>query len=346
MALANLCTAALRTAIDGCMVVGCDAKLLESNPALSNITGYNATELCNMSITDLEAVETPGEVAAHMEKLMATTSDRFCSRWRRKDGAVIDVEISVAIIQDNIFAFVRDVTKDNKIHSELANSNAELAQFAYVISHDLRQPLRTITNYLTLLQRNLGDNLNTDAKMFMNFALDGAKRMDAMILGLLEYSRVGRHSQVLELVSLDTIIAAAIMNLEAAIADAAAVMDITPKLPCVRGYANELLRLWQNLISNAIQYHAKGVAPQVTIGCYSAGHEQIIWVRDNGIGIASTDYERAFGIFQRLVSRDEYEGTGMGLAICRKIVESHHGRIWLDSLPGQGTTVFVALPKP
>lgn len=229
---------------------------------------------------------------------------------------------------------------------DLERSNAELEQFAYVVSHDLRQPLRMVASYLTLLERRLGGSLDEECRTFMAFAVDGAKRMDALIMGILEYARVGRRQVPFEEVPLADVIRDVTTDLSSAISAADGTLGVAPDLPSVRGNRIELTRLFENLLGNALKYRAADRPSEIEVGWRREGAECAIWVRDNGIGIAPADHDRAFGIFQRLVPDRAYEGTGIGLAVCRKIVEHHGGRIWIESDIGLGSRFFVALPAP
>ncbi|WP_199229359.1 sensor histidine kinase [Azospirillum sp. TSO22-1] len=229
--------------------------------------------------------------------------------------------------------------------AELQRSNAELEAFAYAASHDLRQPLRTINSYLALLEQDLADRLDDETREYMAFARTGAQRMDRLIVDLLEYSRVGRRSRPFAAHPAADIIDGAVGNLEAAIGEAQATVAVAGDLPAIWGDAGELTRLFQNLIGNAVKYRAADRAPLVRIDCRAKGAEWHFTVQDNGIGIAPGDFERVFGIFQRLHGRDAYEGTGVGLAVCKKIVEHHGGRIWITSEPGEGSVFHVALPR-
>jgi PAS domain S-box-containing protein len=237
-----------------------------------------------------------------------------------------------------------DITELLATEQELLRSNAELEEFAYVVSHDLRQPLRMITSYLELLGRQLEGTLNADQQVFFGFAIDGAKRLDALTLGLLEYSRVGKAGEP-TLVPLDQVVAEAIANLAVAIDEAGAEMVVAHGLPAVMGNRVEMMRLFQNLVGNAVKYRSPARAPRVEVGSRDAGAEWVLWVKDNGIGIADDDRDRAFKVFQRLVHADTCEGTGIGLAVCKKIAERAGGRIWIESEVGNGSTFFVALPK-
>lgn len=230
--------------------------------------------------------------------------------------------------------------------AELARSNAELEQFAYAASHDLRQPLRAVNSYLTLIRRRLGPSLDGDLADFLAFAVDGALRMDAMIVALLDYARVGRGGEALEPVVLGEVVTEAQANLRVAISEARGTVTVAAALPTIRGHRLELVRLFQNLIDNAIKYVPAERSPEVTIGWAADGPAVVVWVADNGIGIDVADRERAFGVFQRLVSQDSYQGTGIGLALCRKIVEHHGGRIWIEDNPAGGSLFKMRFPAP
>ncbi len=227
---------------------------------------------------------------------------------------------------------------------ELARSNTDLEQFAYVASHDLREPLRMVSSYLGLLERRLADQLTDETREFIGYAKDGAERMNRLILDLLDYSRTGRVDRPLEPVSLCEVMAEVAGNLKARIDDVGGQLIFSPSLPTIFGDRLELVRLFQNLIANAFKYHAADRLPRVSVEGRRRHKEWIVTVADNGIGIDPQYFERIFGIFQRLHARNEYEGTGIGLAICKKIVEHHKGRIWVQSTPGQGSEFFVSFP--
>ncbi|MBF0332285.1 MAG: PocR ligand-binding domain-containing protein [Alphaproteobacteria bacterium] len=268
----------------------------------------------------------------------------------RGDGSVVTVMMEGRVERDLAGHFVRthcvlyNISERKALERRLERSNADLEQFAYAASHDLRQPLHMISSDLTLIQRSLG-RVEGDLAEWLGYAVDGAKRMDAMITGLLEFSRVGRKGHEPEPVRLDEMVDDALANLAVAIEESGAVVTIARGLPVVRGERMELIRLFQNLIGNAIKYVPKGVAPRVAIGCdESAGH-WLISVADNGIGIPPEHREQVFGVFQRLVTQAQYEGTGIGLALCRKIVEHHGGRIWVDAAEPCGSVFRMELPK-
>lgn len=278
--------------------------------------------------------------------------------WR-KDGTAFPVEYSVsAIRRDDVTTGVvvvfRDITQRRAIEqalhdktAELERSNTELEQFAYVASHDLREPLRMVTSYMALLERRYGDRLDQDARDFIAFARDGAQRMDRLVLDLLEYSRIGRIAPPKETLTLRQIVDDAVRPLQAqteAEGGAVRVEDGLDDLPPVFGCRDELARLVQNLVANALKYHHPDRPPLVTLSARRDGAAVVLSVADNGIGIDPQYFDRIFMIFQRLHTREQYPGTGIGLAICKRVAEQHGGRIWLESSPGQGSTFHVRLP--
>ena len=228
-----------------------------------------------------------------------------------------------------------------KSNQELARSNAELEQFAYVASHDLQAPLATIASYAQLLEKRYKDQLDSQANQFIGNIVQGCTRMQTLIDDLLEYSRVGRSQKPFKPSNCNQVVEQALANLQAVIRDTQAVVSYG-ELPVVNGDISQLVQLFQNLVGNAIKYR-QDAPPAV---CISACKQQDSWlfsVSDNGIGIAAQHQERIFQIFQRLHTQKEYSGTGIGLAICQKIVERHGGQIWVDSEPGQGSTFHFTL---
>ncbi len=240
--------------------------------------------------------------------------------------------------------WIGSVLEEDGIRRDLAQSNAELGQFAYVASHDLRQPLRQVSSYMSLLQRRYGDKLDGDAREFIAFAHDGALRMDRLIVDLLQFSRIGRDAKPMEPVALAAVVDEAIANLGTTIADAKGRIELQRDLPVVMGNALDLVRLFQNVIGNALKYSLPDRPPVVTITAEAGAMTHVLTVRDNGIGISPEYFDTIFGVFKRLHTLDKYEGTGIGLAICKKVIDQHHGRIWVESNPGQGTAFHMELP--
>ncbi|WP_052813078.1 PAS domain-containing sensor histidine kinase [Desulfonatronum thioautotrophicum] len=248
---------------------------------------------------------------------------------------------------------VRDITERYAMEQalrrsgeELARSNAELEQFAYAVSHDMRQPLRMVGSYLQILEKDLADLLTEETREYMGFAVDGARRMDAMILGLLDYSRVGRKTDPKAWVNSRESLDEALSFLRPAIQESGAEVRIAGDWPRIFASRDELTRLFQNLVGNAVKYRVPERPPVVDVTVREQDHDWLFRVRDNGVGVTPGQEDRLFKVFSRLHTRGRYEGTGIGLALCRKIVEHHQGRIWVESEgEGQGSVFCFTLPK-
>jgi light-regulated signal transduction histidine kinase (bacteriophytochrome) len=264
---------------------------------------------------------------------------------RRRDGTDVPVEIGLNPIETDegmcVLASVVDIGARKLAELELKRSNEELERFAYVASHDLQEPLRTVASYVQLLERRYADKLDADAKEFIGFAVEGAKRMQQLIDDLLAFSRVGTRGAPLIPIASDLPLNISLENLGAAIAESNAVIERTA-LPVVLGDATQLRLLFTNLVGNAIKFRGVERAT-VRITAVRDGSFWRFSVSDNGIGIAPEYFERIFVIFQRLHLREEFAGTGIGLAICKKIVERHGGRIWVESELGKGSTFWFTL---
>lgn len=245
---------------------------------------------------------------------------------------------------------MQDITERKRAQEELAQqardlarSNADLEQFAYVASHDLKEPLRAVSGCVRLLQRRYEGKLDERADQYITLAVDGTVRMSALIDGLLAYARVASRGAEFHIVDCNEALETAIQNLSTAIQETGAVISVGP-LPAVEGDTAQLASLFQNLIGNALKFR-KEVAPQIAIAAECHGERWRFSVRDNGIGIEPQYFERIFGVFQQLHTRREFPGTGIGLAISKKIVERHGGTMWVDSTPGAGTTFYFTLPS-
>lgn len=248
------------------------------------------------------------------------------------------------------FALERELAQRQKISEqltinseELSRSNADLEQFAYVASHDLQEPLRMISSYLTLLERRLAVHLNEETREFMFYALDGAERMRALILDLLEYSRIGRTGGNREVVELTSVLEKVLQNLQLAIEESGAEIAIGP-MPSLTVVRAEVFQLFQNLLMNAVKYRSEDRVLRIEISARRDGERWVFGLKDNGIGIAPESVSRIFLVFHRLHPKTKYPGTGIGLAICKKIVERYRGKIWVESEPDVGSTFFFTLP--
>jgi len=230
-----------------------------------------------------------------------------------------------------------------RLIGEIVRSNKELEQFAYIASHDLTEPLRMVTGYVQLLAKRYKGQLDDKADQYIHFAVDGVLRMQQLIEGLLAYSRITRAGAELKPVDCNTVFTLAVANLTAAIEEKRAKVT-KDELPVVSGDETQLIRLMQNLIANAIKFGRPDIPPQVHVSAHCGERAWIFAVRDNGIGMEPQYFEQIFLIFQRLHTRSQYPGTGIGLAVCKKIVEQHHGRIWVESTPGKGSTFYFTLP--
>ncbi len=336
----------------GMALIGLDRVVVESNQTFAAVFGRAGEDLRGMHARHLYSQERYFTDVGERAYPVLRAGDTFRGeiRMARRDGAEIWVRLVSHIVDSarpdlGVVWTAEDITDRKALELDLQRSNEELERFAYVASHDLRQPLRTVSSYLTLLRRSLNDRLGEEETTFISYATEGARRMDRMITDLLDYSRIGRQSAEKEMVRLDDILHRARETLAAAIAEAGAELECPETGVVLPGYPSELERLLQNLVGNAVKFRAPDRAPLVRIACRDDGRDWILSVADNGIGIAPEYHDRLFMVFQRLVSREQYEGTGIGLAACRKIAEHHGGRIWLDSEAGKGCTIFISLPK-
>lgn len=232
----------------------------------------------------------------------------------------------------------------NKRMEELAVSNAELEQFAYIASHDLQEPLRMITRFLSEIQRKYNDKLDDKGKEYIHYAVDGSHRMRNLILDLLEYSRVGKFDQTIETIDLNTLIEEVVNYHETFIKESKAIIKWS-HLPTIQNRKTPIQLVFQNLISNALKYHSESEPPLIEITYQDLDNRWLFLVKDNGIGIDPMFSEKIFVIFQRLHAKHEYSGTGIGLAICKKIIEAQGGKIWVESEEGQGSTFYFTVSK-
>lgn len=274
-----------------------------------------------------------------------------------RDGHLVATEARVRFLRDadgtpvGLVGVSRDVSERRAaelrlehVLGELKRSNQELEQFAYIASHDLKEPLRVVASQLRLLERRSGEHLDEKGKRYLGHAVGGALRMQELIDGLLAYSRYGASAISLQPVALEAVLDEVRQSLHIALGEAGATLT-WDSLPQVNGDRAKLTHLFQNLVANAIKFR-RAEAPLIRIGLSSeAENSVVVTVRDNGIGIDPVHHERVFRLFERLHTREEYEGTGIGLALCKRIVEQHGGQIWVESTPGEGSVFFCRLPR-
>ncbi|AOZ99060.1 PAS domain-containing sensor histidine kinase [Flavobacterium commune] len=226
---------------------------------------------------------------------------------------------------------------------KLKEQNKELEQFTYITSHDLQEPLRSLISFTELLQKEFAGTLDGNGNLYIDFISQSSRRMQALVKGLLDYSRIGRKKELVE-VDCNQIVDEVLSDITLTITESKAKINVG-NLPQIKGYSTELRQLFQNLISNAIKFRKKEVLPEIRISAQEQENDWLFSVQDNSIGIESKDMHKLFVIFKRLHDRDEYEGTGIGLAHCKKIVELHCGSIWADSKLGEGSTFYFTIPK-
>jgi PAS domain S-box-containing protein len=333
-----------------------DGIILSWNPGAEKLYGYPAPEAVGKPISIIALPEKPDEMQEILGKVSRGEKIEYYETKRlTREGKRIDVSLTVFPVRDREGRIVaasmigRDITErkqaEEKLRAvvdDLERSNKELEQFAYVASHDLQEPLRMVSSYMQLIAKRYQGKLDSNADEFIAYAVDGAVRMQRMINDLLAFSRLGTRGKPFQPTDTETVLNDVLENLKLAIEENHALVTHDP-LPTVMAEESQLAQVFQNLIGNALKFHGEE-PPRVHV---SARKTSAVWefsVRDNGIGIDPQFFERIFLIFQRLSTRAEHPGSGIGLAICKKIVERHGGRIWIESKPGQGATFFFTLP--
>ena len=350
---------------------GLPGKFIDVNEIGIERLGYSYNELLNMTPKDIVAPEKRSEMPKNALKLFEEGHARFEIVHQTKDGKRISVEVNNHLFElkgknvalaisrditerkraeealkeshDNLELKVKERTRElEEVISEFKRSNEELEQFAHVASHDLREPLRMITSFLQLLEKRYKDQLDQDANEFIEYAVDGAKRLDDKIKDLLKYSQVSGKEREYVIINCEKVLDETLINLKVSIDENNAVITHDP-LPSVKGDEKLLVQLFQNLIANAIKYRSQET-PQIHISAVLKKNQYLFSVKDNGIGVDSEHLRRIFTIFQRLHTDDEYEGTGIGLAIAQKIVHQHGGEIWVESELGKGSIFYFTIP--
>jgi PAS domain S-box-containing protein len=335
-----------------------DGRIVLVNRRLEEMFGYSRDELLGQPVALLYPDHRIATYRARIERAFAdpsigTEEDPNGERaFRRKDGSEFPYTAGVSHVDlpdgPILFGMINDISESKKaadelkrVNEELRRSYTELEQFAHVASHDLQEPLRMVTSYLQLIERRYNDRLDDDGREFIHFAVDGAKRMKALIKDLLEFSRTGTNSANYQMVEAGLLLENALSNLKTAIEESKAQITVDP-LPAIVVDPVLFTQVFQNLIANAIKFQ-NDTAPRVHISAQRQGRDWIFSVKDNGIGIEPHHRDRIFRIFERLHNSEQYSGSGIGLAITRKIVERHGGRIWVESQPGTGSTFHFSI---
>jgi len=350
----------LEAAPDAMVVVNVAGEIVLLNVRAEKEFGYSRDELVGQKVKNIipegfaERIIADGTRSA-AEALAQQIGTGIELIGRRKDGSEFPIEIMLSPLESAegmlVTAAIRDITerKESDEHlaktvEELKRSNDDLQQFAYVSSHDLQEPLRMVSSYTQLLAKRYEGRLDSDADEFISFAVDGCNRMQGLIQDLLAYSRAGRNERKLREVPSENALQKALINLRAAIKQSGAVVT-HDALPAVTTDEAQLTQVFQNLVGNAIKYR-RAEDPRVHVSAArDDGNGWTFSVRDNGLGIDPQYFERIFILFQRLHGREEFEGTGIGLAVCKRIVERMGGRIWVESQPEKGSTFYFALPE-
>lgn len=355
--------AAFQYSAIGMAILGLDGRYIAANESFCSIIGYDSEELKNLTYRDITHPDDLENDLALQSELMNGEKEAYQTekRYLHKNKHVVWVLLAIALVRHkygeplHFVLQINDITQRkrderhlialnqslNQRAEQLAATNAELEQFAYIASHDLQEPLRMITGFLTQLDKKYKEQLDDRARQYINFAVDGANRMRTIILDLLEYSKIGRKEYELDWVNMNDI-----------------VQDVVQKniwqegvqiewddLPSVYGAKLPLYQVMQNLISNAIKYRKADEMPRITIAATDNHKYWQFSVTDNGIGIEKQFFEKIFVLFQRLHHKEEYSGTGIGLAICKKIIDNHNGRIWVESEYGKGSTFHFIINK-
>ncbi len=345
----------LEASLDPLVTIGPNGKITDVNAATEAVTGFQRAHLVG---TDFSDYFTHPENArqGYQQVFREGFVRNYPLELRHRDGRITSVLYNASVYRDEggniigVFAAARDVTERKRAEEqvrryteELRRSNQELERFAYIASHDLQEPLRTISSFSQLLARRYQGRLDSDADEFITFLVEAATRMQTLIQDLLAFSRVGTRGAPFVPVECEAVVNAAAENLEVSIAKSGAVIsrDLLPQLVADK---TQLIQVFQNLFGNAIKFHQPDQPPRIHVSASRYNRSWQFSVRDNGIGIDREFFDRIFIIFQRLHDREEYPGTGIGLAICKKIIERHGGRIWVESEPGKGSTFHFTIP--
>ncbi len=344
--------------MEGAQIIGFDWKYKYVNDAFLKHSKYSREELMNHTVMEkYPGIETTEIFKVYKKCFTERIAIHLENEFVFPDGSIGWFDLSFQPVPEGVFILSMDITHRKKSEillkelytvlekraTELQASNTELERFAYVASHDLQEPLRMVSSFLHLLEKKLEGKLDDSGKQYIDFAVDGAERMKRLIQDLLQYSRVGTSKESITVVDCNEIMKTVRSVLSLSIQETGATL-LVEKLPVINAVQPQMQQLFQNLVSNALKYHSN-VPPVIEVGCTE---KELFWeffVKDNGIGIDPKFFDKVFIIFQRLHNKTEYAGTGIGLSICKKIVERHGGTIRIDSAIGQGATFYFTIPK-
>jgi PAS domain S-box-containing protein len=342
---------AIEASPTGILMVDQQGRIVLVNARIEKLFGYPRSELIGQPVEQLLPLRSRGKTCAF--RSLPRGGDDLELYGLHQSGDEFPIEIGSNPLDTEegrfVLSSVVDITERRRAEdalleqgAELERSNRELEQFAYAASHDLREPLRMVATYVTLLEREYGDKLDGEAHEYIRFAAEGATRLARLVSDLLDYSRIGPKTLAFEPVDCRAALTEVLSGLRASIEQNEAQV-VSQALPSVLGDYSLLCQLFQNLIENGIKFRSKQ-PPRLSISAERVEHEWHFHVADNGLGIESRFHERIFELFQRLHTRDQYPGTGMGLALCKKVVERHGGRMWVESNLGEGSVFSFSLP--
>ena len=326
-------------------------KFINVNKGARRNLGYSMDELKDMTPVDIKPTLSKQDFEAMIAPLEDGSKEKvvFETVHKRKDGSLYDVEVHVQMLHykaQNVFtAIILDITERKKAENELMRSNEELEHFAYIASHDLQEPMRIVSSFSSLLEDECSDKLSGDAKKYLEYISSSSIRMQDMVSDLLEYSKANSEDIGYTEFSVQKQIDIALENLKDSIEESNAIISCCGAMPEICASPIRFCKIMQNLIGNAIKYKSLDKTPEIMISIEEQKETWLFSVRDNGIGIKDDYLKQIFVIFKRLHNKNQYGGTGIGLAVCKKFVESFGGKIWVESEFGKGSTFLFTIPK-
>lgn len=355
----------IQTAMDGFWLMDSQGHILDVNDAYGKLTGYSREELLTMTVPDVEAAQTREEISQNIQRIIKSGSARFESRHRCKDGKIIDIEVSVNYLkgeEGRFFAFIRDITERKlaekeieRLHAgleqlvrdrtaQLEASNKELEAFSYSVSHDLRAPLRAIDGFSRMLLDDYTDKLDAEGRRRLNVIRDSTQKMGQLIDDLLAFSRMGRQEMTHSDIDMAGLASAVGEELRTATPERILHFTVNTLSPA-RGDQSMIRQVFTNLLSNAVKFTRPRETAIIEVGGRAEEGENVYYVRDNGVGFDMQYVNKLFGVFSRLHSVEEFEGTGVGLALVQRIIHRHGGRVWAEGKVGEGATFYFTLPR-